>query len=36
MPTFMSFQNGEVIKQVVGANPPGLEVGCIYLSPAFR
>ena len=27
MPTFMAFKNGEKIKELVGANPPGLQVG---------
>ncbi|KAI0714666.1 thioredoxin [Earliella scabrosa] len=26
MPTFMAFKNGEKIKELVGANPPGLQV----------
>jgi hypothetical protein len=35
MPTFVSFQNGEAVKQIVGANPQGLEVGWIYVSYIF-
>ena len=26
MPTFIAFKNGEKIKELVGANPPGLQV----------
>ena len=34
MPTFMAFRNGQKTGEVIGANPPSLQVRiCIQISP---